>query len=164
MEIVVHLLHMEMSIIINEPKYGNRVETFVRERFRLKVRTHRLFHRSLLVEPSAYLPSEYHTRISKPGQVHSRHRDQHWHSQEHRCAIPAPPRTGRHAPPASQSSFQARSVKDQVKKWTRSDHCYNCEAMLPRLLAMATREVEVGSKGLSILCVPRWEGTSRRAL
>src|SRR5260221_37770 len=54
--------------------------------------------------------SEYHTRISKPGQVHSRHRDHIGHSQEHGAQIPAPPGTGRHAPPASQSSFQARSV------------------------------------------------------
>src|SRR5437764_8626786 len=54
--------------------------------------------------------SEYHTRISKPRQVHSRHRDHLGHSQEHGAQIPAPPRTGRHAPSASQSSFQARSV------------------------------------------------------
>jgi len=26
--------------------------------------------------------------------------------------------------------------KEQVKKWIEEDHCYNCEAMLPRLLAM----------------------------
>jgi transposase len=26
--------------------------------------------------------------------------------------------------------------KEQVKKWITEDHCYNCEAMLPRLLAM----------------------------
>src|SRR6266568_2386182 len=26
--------------------------------------------------------------------------------------------------------------KEQVKKWINEDHCYNCEAMLPRLLAM----------------------------
>src|SRR5438270_2351568 len=26
--------------------------------------------------------------------------------------------------------------KNQVKKWIEEDHCYNCEAMLPRLLAM----------------------------
>ncbi len=26
--------------------------------------------------------------------------------------------------------------KEQVKKWIQEDHCYNCEAMLPRLLAM----------------------------
>src|SRR5712691_7318749 len=26
--------------------------------------------------------------------------------------------------------------KEQIKKWTLEDHCYNCEAMLPRLLAM----------------------------
>src|SRR6266702_7524978 len=51
--------------------------------------------------------SEYHTRISKPGQVHSRHRDHLGHSQDHGAQIPAPPRTGRHAPSASQSSFQA---------------------------------------------------------
>src|SRR6266568_6228372 len=50
---------------------------------------------------------EYHTRISKPGQVHSRHRHHLGHSQEHGAQIPAPPRTGRHAPSASQSSFQA---------------------------------------------------------
>src|SRR5256885_15978375 len=55
--------------------------------------------------------SEYHTRISKPRKVHSRHRDHLGHSQEHGAQIPAPPRTGRHAPSASQSSFQARSVQ-----------------------------------------------------
>src|SRR6266849_832062 len=55
--------------------------------------------------------SEYHTRISKPRQVHSRHRDHIGHSQEHGAQIPAPPRTGRHAPSASQSSFQAGSVQ-----------------------------------------------------
>ena len=54
--------------------------------------------------------SEYHTRISKPGKVHSRHRDHIGHSQEHSAQIPAPPGTGRHAPSTSQSSFQARSV------------------------------------------------------
>src|SRR5436309_13653096 len=54
--------------------------------------------------------SEYHTRISKPRQVHSRHCHHLGHSQEHGAQIPAPPRTGRHAPSASQSSFQARSV------------------------------------------------------
>lgn len=26
--------------------------------------------------------------------------------------------------------------KEQVKKWVEEDHCYNCEAMLPRLLTM----------------------------
>jgi transposase len=26
--------------------------------------------------------------------------------------------------------------KEQVKKWVEEDHCYNCEAMLPRLLAL----------------------------
>jgi transposase len=26
--------------------------------------------------------------------------------------------------------------KEQVKKWIQEDHCYNCEAMLPRLLAL----------------------------
>src|ERR1043166_1438806 len=26
--------------------------------------------------------------------------------------------------------------KEQVKKWIEEDHCYNCEAMLPRLLDM----------------------------
>ncbi len=26
--------------------------------------------------------------------------------------------------------------KDQVRRWISEDHCYNCEAMLPRLLAM----------------------------
>ncbi len=26
--------------------------------------------------------------------------------------------------------------KEQVKQWMQEDHCYNCEAMLPRLLAM----------------------------
>ncbi len=26
--------------------------------------------------------------------------------------------------------------KDQVRRWITEDHCYNCEAMLPRLLAM----------------------------
>src|SRR5205809_3576000 len=26
--------------------------------------------------------------------------------------------------------------KEQVKKWIEEDHCYNCEAMVPRLLAM----------------------------
>ncbi len=26
--------------------------------------------------------------------------------------------------------------KDQVRRWVTEDHCYNCEAMLPRLLAM----------------------------
>ncbi len=35
--------------------------------------------------------------------------------------------------------------KDQVKQWIEEDHCYNCEAMLPRLL-------EMGYKGsLSVL-------------
>src|SRR5438874_1951903 len=54
--------------------------------------------------------SEYHTRISKPRQVHSRHCHHLGHSQEHGAQIPAPSRTGHHAPSASQSSFQARSV------------------------------------------------------
>ncbi len=26
--------------------------------------------------------------------------------------------------------------KEQIKQWIKEDHCYNCEAMLPRLLAM----------------------------
>src|SRR6266852_9510257 len=26
--------------------------------------------------------------------------------------------------------------KEQIRKWMQEDHCYNCEAMLPRLLAM----------------------------
>ncbi len=26
--------------------------------------------------------------------------------------------------------------KEQIKQWIEEDHCYNCEAMLPRLLAM----------------------------
>ena len=26
--------------------------------------------------------------------------------------------------------------KEQIKQWIQEDHCYNCEAMLPRLLAM----------------------------
>ncbi len=26
--------------------------------------------------------------------------------------------------------------KEQIKQWITEDHCYNCEAMLPRLLAM----------------------------
>ena len=35
--------------------------------------------------------------------------------------------------------------KDQVRRWITEDHCYNCEAMLPRLL-------EMGYKGsLSVL-------------
>src|SRR6266566_5613077 len=55
--------------------------------------------------------SEYHTRISQPRKVHSRHRAHLGHSQEHGAQIPAPPRTGRHAPSASQSSFQAGSVQ-----------------------------------------------------
>jgi len=29
--------------------------------------------------------------------------------------------------------------KEQVKQWMQDDHCYNCEAMLPRLLAMGYR-------------------------
>src|SRR5260221_10313903 len=45
--------------------------------------------------------SEYHTRISKPGQGHSRHRHHIWHSQENSAQIPAPPGTRRHAPPPS---------------------------------------------------------------
>src|SRR5437660_981589 len=52
---------------------------------------------------------EYHTRISKPGQVHSRYRDHSGHSQEHGAQIPAPPGTGRHAPSASLTTFQARA-------------------------------------------------------
>src|SRR5207245_10599042 len=26
--------------------------------------------------------------------------------------------------------------KEQIKKWIEEDHCYNCEAMVPRLLTM----------------------------
>ncbi len=26
--------------------------------------------------------------------------------------------------------------KEQIKQWMNEDHCYNCEAMLPRLLAL----------------------------
>jgi len=29
--------------------------------------------------------------------------------------------------------------KEQVKRWIEQDHCYNCEAMLPRLQAMGYR-------------------------
>ena len=28
------------------------------------------------------------------------------------------------------------AFKEQVKRWIEEDHCYNCEAMLPRLQAM----------------------------
>src|SRR6266566_5032284 len=31
------------------------------------------------------------------------------------------------------------SFKEQVKRWIEEDHCYNCEAMLPRLQAMGYR-------------------------
>src|SRR6266699_129791 len=39
-----------------------------------------------------------------------------------------------HPPPNHRSKLDP--FKDQVKKWIEEDHCYNCEAMVPRLLAM----------------------------
>ena len=55
--------------------------------------------------------SEYDTRISSPRQIDSRHRDPAWNSQEYGAQIPAPPRAVRDASPATQSSFQVRSVQ-----------------------------------------------------
>ena len=43
------------------------------------------------------------------------------------CALPRPR-------PNRRSKLDP--FKEQVKKWVEEDHCYNCEAMLPRLLAM----------------------------
>jgi transposase len=52
------------------------------------------------------------------------------------CAMP-------HPRPNRRSKLDP--FKEQVKKWIEEDHCYNCEAMLPRLL-------EMGYKGsLSVL-------------
>src|SRR6266567_970915 len=50
--------------------------------------------------------SEQDTRISHPRQIHSRHRDRAWHSQEYGAQIPASPRASRHASSPSQSSFE----------------------------------------------------------
>jgi transposase len=43
------------------------------------------------------------------------------------CAMP-------HPRPNRRSKLDP--FKEQIKKWVNEDHCYNCEAMLPRLLAM----------------------------
>ncbi len=43
------------------------------------------------------------------------------------CALPRPR-------PNRRSKLDP--FKEQVKKWIEEDHCYNCEAMFPRLLAM----------------------------
>jgi len=43
------------------------------------------------------------------------------------CAMP-------HPRPNRRSKLDP--FKEQVKQWVEQDHCYNCEAMLPRLLAM----------------------------
>src|SRR6266849_820843 len=51
--------------------------------------------------------------------------------------------------------------KEQIKQWIKEDHCYNCEAMLPRLLAMGyTGSLSVRHPPLSIPCVPRPVGTT----
>src|SRR5712692_1171809 len=39
-----------------------------------------------------------------------------------------------HARPNRRSKLDP--FKEQIKQWIKEDHCYNCEAMLPRLLAM----------------------------
>ena len=43
------------------------------------------------------------------------------------CAMP-------HPRPKRRSKLDP--FKEQIKQWMQEDHCYNCEAMLPRLLAM----------------------------
>jgi transposase len=43
------------------------------------------------------------------------------------CAMP-------HPRPNRRSKLDP--FKEQIKRWVSEDHCYNCEAMLPRLLAM----------------------------
>ena len=43
------------------------------------------------------------------------------------CAMP-------HPRPNRRSKLDP--FKEQIKQWMQEDHCYNCEAMLPRLLAM----------------------------
>src|SRR5258708_40121368 len=55
--------------------------------------------------------SEQDTRISCTRQIDSRHRDQAGDRQKYGAQIPAPPRTGRHAPSAAQSPLQTRSVQ-----------------------------------------------------
>src|SRR6266566_2417353 len=36
--------------------------------------------------------------------------------------------------------------KEQIKQWIKEDHCYNCEAMLPRLLAMGVFVKDIGGQ------------------
>src|SRR6266849_7729083 len=55
--------------------------------------------------------SEQDTRLSRARQIDSRHRDQPGDRQKYGAQIPAPPRTGRHAPSAAQSPLQTRSVQ-----------------------------------------------------
>src|SRR6266571_544144 len=63
---------------------------------------------------SSYLAShlpDYDTRIVSTRKVHSRHRDYPGHRQEYSTQVFASPRTGRHAPSATEPSIQAGSVQ-----------------------------------------------------
>src|SRR5207245_1485729 len=80
--------------------------------------------------------SEYDTRISSTREVHSRYGDQpgiarntvrKYLRHAELCAMPRPR-------PNRRSKLDP--FKEQIKQWIQEDHCYNCEAMLPRLLAM----------------------------
>ena len=55
--------------------------------------------------------SEYDTRIVSTRKVHSRHRDYPGHRQEYGAQVFASPRTGRHAPSATEPSLQTGSVQ-----------------------------------------------------
>src|SRR5437762_1095751 len=52
---------------------------------------------------------------------------------------------------------QLDPFKEQIKRWVSEDHCYNCEAMLPRLLAMGyTGSLSVRKR----VCPPLTSSTS----
>jgi transposase len=47
--------------------------------------------------------------------------------------------------------------KEQIKQWINEDHCYNCEAMLPRLLALGyTGSLSVRKRLCASLTSPIW--------
>ena len=85
--------------------------------------------------------SEQDTRISRPRQIDSRHCDQLGIARNTVRKYLRHPELAAMPHPRPNRRSKLDPFKEQVKKWITEDHCYNCEAMLPRLLEQwATRE------------------------
>ena len=58
-----------------------------------------------------------------------------WGRQKYGAQVPAPPELVAMPHPRPNRLSKLDAFKEQVRRWITEDHCYNCEAMLPRLKA-----------------------------